>query len=518
MNEALAVSRNDRLPSLSWLLQLGGDGAHLTCGQGVETTGSSFFEGAWAGPFQPGAFHDCANVFGSGAICSDGRWILVPPSHTLEAIYILQVPEGGWSASNSLAFLAAAAGLDLQFRFPRTVTDFIAIVQGIKDTPRRIRNAHPALYTLHYHNALLSRQLEMKPKRQRKPFQQYQEYRDYLANVLSTTAENAAHAGRRARYQLLATVSSGYDSPACAAIARAAGCTEGVTFLQSREGVDDDGSAIGACLGLRMSGIQHPVFTTGPANDRSVAAEFFATGMQGEDITYAALGGMLRHRALVTGVLGDKLWNLHGSPDANLKRADVAGTSLTEFRLREDFVHLPLPFVGACHHPSIHAISNSAEMRSYVVGGTYDRPIPRRIAEEAGVARNLFGQRKKAVTIHVFRNRALMPDVIRTAAKTRLRRQGITAKIRYLFASAWYFAGMHIFTRRPCSRIARHMPAVLARIYSRVRYETITLIWPQPFGILEHMDPLTGYATEAALDIVAERYKDFRNQDPGRRP
>lgn len=503
----LTVSRDDRLPSLAWLLRVEGENAWLICGRSVENTGCSFFEGAWAGSFSSANFDECSNVFGSGAVCRGGRWILVPASHTLEAIYVLQDPKAGWVASNSLAFLTATTDLQLQFQSPTTMIDFIAIINGISEIPRRVRNLHPALYIVHHHNAALGTQLQLRPKPRRRPFGQYQDYRDYLTEVLIAAGNNAAHPERRTRYPLLATISSGYDSPACAALARAAGCTEGVTFIQSREGDDDDGRAIGASLGLRVTGVQHPLFNAGPTEDRTLAAEFFATGMQGEDITFAALGGMLHHRMLVTGVLGDKLWNLHGSPEPNLKRADVAGASLTEFRLREDFLHLPLPFVGACHHPSIHAISNSAEMRGYAVGGTYDRPIPRRIAEEAGVARNLFGQRKKAVTIHVFRNRRLMPEVIRAAARSRLRRQKISVRIRYLVASAWYFVGMHIFTRRPYSWIVRYLPGPLARIYSRLRYEVIKRIWPQPFGILEHMDPLTGYATDAAVAIVGERYR-----------
>ncbi len=504
----LRVSRDDRLPALAWLLRVEGESARLICGRSVESTDRSFFEGAWAGPFPAAGFDACGDVFGSGAIYCEEGWILVPPSHTLEAIYVLQDPNAGWIASNSLAFLTATTGLALHFRLLATVVDFLAIVKGIAGTPRRIRNARPALQVLHYQNAVLGPgRLQVRPKCQREPFVDFQDYREHLRKVLIATAENARHRERRACYQLLATVSSGYDSPACAALARAAGCTEGVTFLQSREGDDDDGRAIGACLGLRMSGVPHPLFSTDPTEHQPLAAEFFATGMQGEDITFAALSGMLQHRALVTGVLGDKLWNLHGSPDPNLKRSDVAGASLTEFRLREDFLHVPLPFVGARHHPSVHAISNSAEMRDYVVGGTYDRPIPRRIAEEAGVARNLFGQRKKAVTIHVFRNRRLMPDVIRAAAKLRLREQSIAAKILYLSASAWYFVGMHIFTRRPYSRLVHYLPSPFARVYARIRYEMIKLIWPQPFDILEHMDPLTGYATDAALGLVSERYR-----------
>ena len=41
-------------------------------------------------------------------------------------------------------------------------------------------------------------------------------------------------------------------------------------------------------------------------------------------------------------------------------------------------------------------------MRPWSVGGGYDRPIPRRIAEEAGVPRQHFGQRKMGGTRRPF--------------------------------------------------------------------------------------------------------------------
>jgi hypothetical protein len=44
----------------------------------------------------------------------------------------------------------------------------------------------------------------------------------------------------------------------------------------------------------------------------------------------------------------------------------------------------------------ITAISLSPEMQPWSVASDYDRPIPRRIVEAAGVPRPLFGQRKRA--------------------------------------------------------------------------------------------------------------------------
>jgi hypothetical protein len=105
---------------------------------------------------------------------------------------------------------------------------------------------------------------------------------------------------------------------------------------------------------------------------------------------------------LFTGCHGDTMWEKQKVPSDVIKRGDLDGGSLGEYRRRVDFIHLPLPYIGALRHGDVVAISNSAEMMPYSVGGDYDRPIPRRILEEAGVPRAAFGQAKKATTISFF--------------------------------------------------------------------------------------------------------------------
>lgn len=79
-----------------------------------------------------------------------------------------------------------------------------------------------------------------------------------------------------------------------------------------------------------------------------------------------------------------------------LRRGDFNTLGFCEYRLREGVVHLPVPFFGARRAAELLELSHSSEMSPWVLGGAYDRPIPRRIAEEAGVPREAFGQRKSA--------------------------------------------------------------------------------------------------------------------------
>jgi hypothetical protein len=75
-----------------------------------------------------------------------------------------------------------------------------------------------------------------------------------------------------------------------------------------------------------------------------------------------------------------------------------AGGSLQEFRLKTGFIHVPVPLLAFTRHADVLRISNSLEMRRWRVGGHYDRPIPRRLVEEAGVPRRAYALEKRAIS------------------------------------------------------------------------------------------------------------------------
>ena len=67
---------------------------------------------------------------------------------------------------------------------------------------------------------------------------------------------------------------------------------------------------------------------------------------------------------------------------------------MNEFRLRTGMLVFDVPAIAGIHCHDVHRISRSPEMEPWSIGGDYDRPIPRRIAEEAGIPREGFGQEK----------------------------------------------------------------------------------------------------------------------------
>ena len=119
---------------------------------------------------------------------------------------------------------------------------------------------------------------------------------------------------------------------------------------------------------------------------------------------------MLPGSLLLTGHHGDGLWDPVEPASDCIERKGFSGMGLHEFRLRTDFVTVPVVFIGALRHRDIRAISGSEEMQPFSIGGDYDRPMARRIVEEAGVPRALFGQKKKAVNVNLFHAERMMSD------------------------------------------------------------------------------------------------------------
>lgn len=73
--------------------------------------------------------------------------------------------------------------------------------------------------------------------------------------------------------------------------------------------------------------------------------------------------------------------------------------SFSEVRLHIGYTQVPVPYIGARRRKELFVLANSDAMRPWSIGGTYDRPIPRRIGEDAGVPRALFGQIKLATVV-----------------------------------------------------------------------------------------------------------------------
>lgn len=379
-------------------------------GPGVETGDDFFVEGAWSEPFARAQFERSVTLMGSGGKIVDGALVLCSPTHTAERLHLLR-EDGCVLASNSLTFLLERAGAELDPGYIPYHCDLISIIGGLDDHVRAIPVADGRSIELFYHtNLRVTPDLACTTleKTQIDAFEDFSSYRAFLIRTLEGLRDNARSDERRSKHALLTTISSGYDSTACAALASELGCREAVTIRDSRQygGGDDSGLRIGEILGLDVSEVGRLDYLERPGVPE---AEFVACGDLGQDLVFASFERFVEGRMLLTGFHGGKVWDRNCKVvSTSIVRGDPSGNSLTEFRLRLGFIHVPVPFIGCQQHPSLYRIANSEEMRPWQIGGNYDRPIPRRIIEEKGVPREMFGMRKKAVSVLL--NRGL-PDL-----------------------------------------------------------------------------------------------------------
>lgn len=405
------------LPQLAWCARLrrGEDVVGVLHGMGVETAERWFAEGVWNAPFVEGGILDATMLLGSGGRADATRVSFAASSHPMDRLQYLRLPDE-LLVSNSLAFLLAQAADSPDPEYLFYDRDIISFVDGLSAAVRRLPTRRGRVVELLYcANLTVDRDLGVSERRRTQPraFTDYADYVTFLTAELAALDRNARDPTRaRSRYEPLATISSGYDSPACAVLARSTGCTRAVTVGAARAeygGGADSGLEIGRRLGLTVTEYDRGSYLR---RGDLVEAEFLAVGTGGEDVVMSAFEPELRDTLFFTGFLGDTVWGrLHGLCElaaADFRMRFPAGASLTEFRLRVGFVHLPVPLLTYGAQPSLHRISNSHAMRPWRIGNPhYDRPIPRRLVEEAGIPRRMFGHRKRAVTQPFYHNEPL---------------------------------------------------------------------------------------------------------------
>lgn len=398
-----------RLPSLAWCLRVDGAAARLVHGPGVETGPGFFVEGAWAGPFEGGGFDESFSLTGSGGVVRGETLVLAAPCHTTECLYSLAGARGERFFSNSLPFLLLDAGDALDPAFLDYEATVMSISWGIdryvREMPARSGRAIGIHYFCNLEVSAAGTRETPKPEAPR--FRSFADYESFLREQTRAVVANAASPARRKRYAPLVFASNGYDSTACAVLARAAGCVRGVAFESKKKARVDSGLAI-----LRTLGFEE-VFQFDELDYKAIdCADLFAAGGElGTSVFFAAAARQLEGGLLFSGVHGDKVWEKSNpDPNALVRRSVYPDTARREFRLVTGYLNFPVPFLGVTRHADLHAISNSEEMRPWSVGGDYDRPIPRRIAEEGGVPRRLFALTKSGGCATTFRigNAAIM--------------------------------------------------------------------------------------------------------------
>jgi hypothetical protein len=234
------VRRMERLPPLAWLLDLRTLPPTLVCGSDVEIFDDGFFEGCWAGDFQARDFDAARHVFGSGARQMGEGWLVVPPSHTMEAIYLLVQPLGHL-VSNSLAFLCAWAEIELPFDRGIAARLFSA-ADGIHNYARELfQGPGWSIHRACFDNLAIGPdgvRYIAKPAVEER-FTDFSAYEAYLLAALAAVVANGTDPLRRFHYELSSTCSSGVDSTACTALAAKLAARRAFTISSARGGGSD---------------------------------------------------------------------------------------------------------------------------------------------------------------------------------------------------------------------------------------------------------------------------------------
>ena len=439
---------NASLPRLAWCAILGENDNRVVVHHGpwIEFCDFAFVEGAWSGAYIKMGFPHALTFTGSGAALTPDGVLFATPTHSLEPLYVLRAGQR-LHCSNSLRHVLVSADDDIDPGYMFYDVDIMSLAFGTKRCTSRIPTRDRNYVTLHrYCNVVVGRNLALTvlPKRQRGAFRDYSDYRTFLNEQVLLTTENSADPRRSNRYTPLSTISTGYDSTAVSVIARAAGCRECVTFHTS----DDSGKQIGHILGLNVTEYDPDAYQI--RNDLP-EAEFAATGAGGGGVVMTAWEQRLAGKMLLTGLYGDGAWErANGKGGVDMATWNSAGADLIYFRTRVGFLHLAVPSIGYSEFTSIQKIANSEEMRPWQLQRNhYDRPIPRRIVEEAGVPSELFGQRKKLAARSLrFCNPAAVrePDLQKVMAPKSYRHFSQWTRQVRLYSSAfdrWTFALMY---------------------------------------------------------------------------
>jgi len=400
-------------PALAWLARCrpGSSVVHVIHGSRVEIAPDWFCEAVWDGPYDGGDFDRTDVIFGSGARIRGSRITFVSAGATVDRLQVMETGGGVW-ISNSLTCLLAATGAQPDPAYPHYFRDFSSIRLGLSRYAPLITTDAGAARLIYFHNLTWD---GTRLYQDEKPFavrhiSRFHRYRSFLDGALQSIATNMSATTRQYPYRFLGTISSGYDSPAVAVLARGAGLDRVISFDQSKDGQPDSGLQIAAKLGLSVVEVPRDGWHQTPLAE----IPFLAADAKGEDVYFSGAGAHLGGTILLTGFHGDKMWGKYTSAlSSDVARGDQSGLSLTEYRLRAGFIHCPVPFIGVRQIRDINQLSRSHTLSRWDVKGDYTRPICRRIVEEAGIPRAWFGTQKKAASVLFFNGATfLAPDAL----------------------------------------------------------------------------------------------------------
>lgn len=378
-------------PKLAWLAVLDDNSCAALVYHGplVETSKDWVVCCVWSGKFSEGNFDEVELVFGTGVRRRGSNLVFVNSGAGQERLWYCN-HEGKRYISNSLPAIMAFSGLSLRPDYPRYRDDILSVERkGLESYVRAIPTDSSDVHVVYFRNLVYDgRNLREVDKPERTPsFPDYVSYSTFLKGNADSIGRNAQSPHRRHRVHQLSTISSGYDSPAAAVIAKHAGCNDTATIRNSRSlwRGDDSGAAVSRRLGMNCREYEHR-----PERYRNEVTVWAAAG-RGGGLNMTMFDYPEPLCLFFTGIFGDFLWD----PQHELRMVVDTDMLLGEFCLFSGLFHCVVPWWGIRRARQIHALGSAPEMNPWKLQNGYDRPVPRRIVEETGVPRQFFGMVKR---------------------------------------------------------------------------------------------------------------------------
>ena len=403
MKNTFKYQKEKKWPPLAWIAICLPDHDLITVHHGpdVDTRSEWFCEAAWDGEYADGNFDRTNTIFGSGCRIRGDDVYFISSGFVSDRLQHIQIGRT-WYISNSLACLAAVLDLNFDPWYPWYYEDFSSITEGIDNYKPAIETNQGEVKLTYYRNLLWDgvQLSEIDKPQAAEKFHDFSSYHEFLSATLACLASNLGAVERTFTYESVSTSSSGYDSLAVSVLSKAMNNHDVICVPDDRIGRSDNGTEL-----IKKLGMNPLVIDRNAWRDEAFAeAPFIAADGCGRDAWLSAAHEHLPRRLLLTGNFGGWSWAIpaRNSPN-NFYSASPPGLSMSEFRLITGYLHCPVPCLGVEHIGTIRNIGASEEMQDWSIGGRYDRPIPRRIIEQAGLLRGSFAVRKTATNIHLFR-------------------------------------------------------------------------------------------------------------------
>lgn len=389
----LQCDKKQHWPMLAWVcaVEQGSKTARLFHGPMVEITESWAIEGVWDSSFADGDFDKTDLVFGSGVRVRPEGLYFVSSATGMDRLWFVEKGDSFY-VSNSLPGLLKVSGLSLLDDYEFYSEDLVTVqVEGLNSYKPSIPSNGPDIRVVYYDNLFYDGNSLAKVQKENKApdFKDYDSYKVYLRQTAELIGKNTASKDRGFPIDMLVGLSTGYDSVATAVVAKFAGCQKASSIVNANSfwRGSDSGEKIASYLGLECRLCRHE-----PKKYQHEVAVWAGVGRPGgRNLTVLEYPKPLC--LFFSGGYGDVVWDRN--IDAVVELKGGVNEMIGEFRLIEGIFNCVVPWWGIQRINQIKAIGLMAEMAPWTLQNDYDRPVARRLVEEAGVPRGLFAQRKK---------------------------------------------------------------------------------------------------------------------------